>query len=92
MLFTKESWSRYKGQTEWIKGPGGPIKHTVCGNEILVFVQNRTIWEDDGLGPCASYGQERVSILQCVTCHGEPEIKPGSPICRESLIEIPTTR
>jgi hypothetical protein len=90
MLFIRSSWEHYRGQTEWINGPGSGIRHTVCGNEIEVFTQFRTIWED-GPGPCASDGQERVSILQCVKCHGEPKlVNSGSPICRENLIDVPT--
>lgn len=90
MLFIRSSWERYRGQTEWINGPGHGICHTVCGEEIKVFTQMRTIWED-GPGPCASDGQEWVSILQCVKCHGNPQpVKLGSPITREELIDIPT--
>ena len=87
MLFTKESWNRYKGKTEWINGPGSGIIHTVCGSEIEVFTQSRTIWEDSP-GPCASHGLEQVSILQCVKCHGEPRVKLGSPITRDALIDV----
>lgn len=88
MLFTKESWNQYKGKTEWINGHGSGIIHTICGNEILVFRQIMTIWEDSP-GPCASHGQEWVSILQCVTCHGEPVVaKLGSPISRNTLMEV----
>ena len=29
MLFTKESWNRYKDQTKWINGPGSGIIHKV---------------------------------------------------------------
>lgn len=90
MLFIRSSWERYRGQTEWISGPGSGIRHTACGSEIEVFTQSRTIWEDDGPGPCASYGQEKVSILKCVKCHGKPEpVRTGSPIVRKWLIKVP---
>ena len=90
MLFIRSSWERYKGQTEWKNGqPGSGLIHMVCGQEITQHTCMRTIWEE-GLGPCASHGQERVSIIQCITCHGEPEaVKLGSPITRSELIDVP---
>ena len=84
-LFTRSSWDKFTGQTQWINGPGGGILHTVCGAEIQVFVQSRTIWEGED---CSSFGQELVGILYCTKCDGQPpSVLTGTPIQRDSLIE-----
>ena len=85
MLFTRSSWDKFTGQTEWINGLGSGILHTVCGAEIKVLYQYRTIWEG---GDCSSFGQEQVGILYCTKCDSPPpQVATGAPIQRSLLIE-----
>lgn len=90
MYVTRTSWERFKGQTEWKGGkPGTGLVHTACGTEIIQSTCLRTVWED-GPGPCASEGMQKVSIIHCETCDGAlPEVIFGSPIQRSELIDVP---
>lgn len=81
---------------EWLKGHAN---HTGEGDVgwrckktntlIEAILTDRTIWDDDGPGPCASSeGVRSVVQAYCPKCTGAPEITPGSPIMRSALIEV----
>ena len=56
---------------------------------ILAERTGRTIWDDDGPGPCASsQGVQLVIEAYCPKCGSKPEIRHGAPIQEGELIEI----
>lgn len=49
----------------------------------------RTIWDDDGPGPCASsQGVQMVVEAYCPRCTKKPEIPYGTPVQEGKLISI----
>ena len=49
----------------------------------------RTIWDDDGPGPCASsQGVQLVVEVYCPECGQKPEVSHGTPIQEGALISI----
>ena len=56
---------------------------------MLAEKTGRTIWDDDGPGPCASsQGVQLVVEAYCPECGSKPEIPDGRPILESELIEI----
>ncbi len=55
---------------------------------MLAEKTGRSIWLDNGPGPCAGSGEVRMVIeVYCPTCGSKPEIAYGSPIQEGELIE-----
>jgi hypothetical protein len=56
---------------------------------ILAEKTGRTIWDDNGPGPCASsQGVQMVVETYCPACGTKPNISHGSPIQEGDLISI----
>ena len=56
---------------------------------ILAEKTGRTIWDDDGPGPCASsQGIQLVVEAYCPACGSKPEIRQGTPIQEGELVAI----
>ena len=49
----------------------------------------RTVWDDNGPGPCASsQGVQMVVEAYCPRCTKKPEIKHGTPVQEGELVSI----
>ena len=49
----------------------------------------RTVWDDDGPGPCASsQGVQMVVEVYCPKCTQKPKIRNGTPIQEGELVSI----
>ena len=56
---------------------------------VLAEKTGRTIWDDDGPGPCASsQGVQLVIEAYCPKCGSKPKVRQGEPIQEGELIAI----
>ncbi len=88
MNITRESWDRFRGQTDWRNGkPGDALIHVPCGgNPIQIKVQLRSLWE--GPGPCSGRGQTiEVGELYCPKCDQEPTTIMGAGIVQGEFFD-----
>jgi hypothetical protein len=86
---TKVSWNRLKGQAEFEGDkPGGALIHKNCGQHINVAITGRSLWLENGPGPCAGTGQVvQVGELYCTQCDQEPTTQYGSPIYEKDYFD-----
>ena len=56
---------------------------------IAVIPTDRTIWDGDGPGHCASsQGVQTVVEIYCPRCCEVPKVTPGTPIMAEELMTV----
>ena len=56
---------------------------------MLAEKTGRSIWVDDGPGPCAGTGEVRMVVeVYCPECTEKPSVRNGTPIQEGELISI----
>ena len=56
---------------------------------ILAEKTGRSIWVEDGPGPCAGDGEVRLVVeAYCPECGSKPEVRHGTPIREGDLVAI----
>ena len=59
------------------------------GKLMLAEITSRTIWDNDGPGPCASsQGVQLVVEAYCPVCGSKPKVRQGEPINENELVSI----
>lgn len=89
------AWMR-KANREWLAEHAtykdeGEIKWRckTTGEPIMIQETGRTIWDDDGPGPCASsQGVQLVLEAYCPKCMKIPKVRTGEPIQESDLITV----